>query len=102
FRFGPLSALDVGADAVPLDDAACFIAQWIRAKEEPPVFTVVPTETCLGFSRRFRDHDALPRCGQITEIVLMDGRRPAPTAGLFCSKAGDIRVMLVEELCASI
>ena len=52
--FSPLAIFDVRVDAVPLDDVTGLVAQRIRAKEEPSIVTVVPTQARLGFPRALR------------------------------------------------
>src|SRR4029079_19716710 len=74
----------------------------IRTEQKPPIGGVVPTQSCFRLSRRFRSQDALPRCGQIVKIPRVHSTRPAPAARLFGREAGEVDVVLVYELGASI
>ena len=75
----PLSVLDIGVDAVPFGDVSGLVAQRIGTEEKPPIFAVMPTQSRLCLSRRFRSQDALPRRRQSVPD-LQDGRqRSNPT-----------------------
>src|ERR1700685_789090 len=44
-----LTVFDVGADDVPLYDLAALVMQRLGAYENPPIYSIAPTEARLGF-----------------------------------------------------
>src|SRR3954470_4888031 len=55
-----LAILDVHVRAVPLDDIAGLVAQWIRPEQEPPILTIVAAYARFGIHRRASGEAPLP------------------------------------------
>src|SRR5215472_8694128 len=47
--FSLLAILNIGACAVPADDLAGFIPEWLSSDEKPPVNSVMTAKTSLDF-----------------------------------------------------
>src|SRR4029434_8632024 len=100
--FGALTVLDVGVDAVPFDDLTVVITQRAGTEQKPSIFTVVPTQARFRLTWCVRSQDPLPSCCEAVQIFRVHGSRPTPTGCLFCRETGEVLIVLVEELGASI
>ena len=92
-----LAILDVGVDSVPFDDVAGSIAQWVGTEQEPPIFSVVATQSRFGLSRLSGSQYGLPGSSEPVQVIGMDRDRPAPILCLLSREAHIVEIVLVEE-----
>src|SRR5262249_41064972 len=79
---GPLQVVDVGAGAVPADDAPGLVAPRAGAEQEPAIGAVVAARRSLDLAGIPRCNDGGPALGDALGVVGVQRGSPAPVAGL--------------------
>src|SRR5215467_8669118 len=86
----PLAILDVHAGAVPFEDGAPLILQWIAANEEPAMGTVETANARFRVNWGARSQTRLPLLDKSLTVVRVNRFRPPPALRFFHGLAGII------------